>query len=216
MLGRAAITFLILLVSSMVHAAPTAIVEDVSGRVTGVESLDYLDAGRTIELGSGGGLVLGYLKSCVREEIRGGRVKIGAERSEVTGGKVDRKTEPCAGDQLKLGGDQAGKSGAMVFRRPPGRAAETPQPQQVTHATSPVIRLEAPAAAEIRLERLDRQAAPVVVAAPGGKADLAKLNIRLEAAGIYQVSAGDRRLVFQVDPKAAAGGGPLLRRLLRL
>lgn len=194
-------------------AAPAAIVEDLTGSVAGVDVLDYVDAGKVIELKSNASLVLGYLKSCVRETIRGGTVKIGAERSEVTGGTVERKTSPCDGGKLQLTAEQAGKSGAMVFRRPPSQAAAVPAAAVTLHATSPVVTMTS--AGTVVFERLDKPDQPISVALKTAKADLATMGVRLEPGGTYRASRGERAIVFKVDASAAAGGGPVIGRLLQ-
>jgi hypothetical protein len=48
---------------------PVALVEEVSGAPAGVEFMDYVETGKTLELARGG-IVLSYLNSCVRETIR--------------------------------------------------------------------------------------------------------------------------------------------------
>ena len=69
---------------------PVALVEEVSGAPAGVEFMDYVETGKTIELGARGGIVLSYLNSCVRETISGGTVTVGTDQSDVQGGKVAR------------------------------------------------------------------------------------------------------------------------------
>src|SRR3954464_11354584 len=74
--------------------APAAVVEDVQGKVTGAEFMDYVAPGKVIKLGPGATIVLSYMKSCWREAISGiGTVIVGAEASmvhlsEVKAGKV--------------------------------------------------------------------------------------------------------------------------------
>jgi hypothetical protein len=77
--------------------AQVAVVEDVKSKTANVEFMDYVSAGKIIKLGTGERLVLGYLESCVREVITGGVVMVGAERSEVTLGEVQRTQVPCDG-----------------------------------------------------------------------------------------------------------------------
>ena len=85
---------------------PSAIVEDTKGKVD-VEFMDYLAPGRVVRLGAADELVLGYLRSCWRETIRGGTVTIGTEQSTVAGGNVKREKVKCEGSKLKLTADQA-------------------------------------------------------------------------------------------------------------
>src|SRR3546814_13267076 len=79
---------LALLAAPAVAADPTALVEDVSATAAGVEFMDYVAAGRVIHLGTGGTLVLSYLKSCVRATVTGGSVPVGIDQSRIEGGKV--------------------------------------------------------------------------------------------------------------------------------
>ena len=60
-------------------ADPSAIVEDTKGKVE-VEFMDYLVPGRVVKLGANDELVLGYLRSCWRETIKGGTVTVTAPR----------------------------------------------------------------------------------------------------------------------------------------
>jgi hypothetical protein len=100
-------------------AEPVALVEDVSGTAGGVEFMDYLAAGREIQLHAQDRLVLDYLRSCWRETITGGTVTVGAEQSVVKGGTVSRDKVECDGGKMRLSADQAAKSGVVVFRAPP-------------------------------------------------------------------------------------------------
>src|SRR6516225_7486870 len=55
-------------VSAPVHVA---LVEDVSGHPAGAQLMDYVEPGQVIRLDPGDRIVLGYLRSCVRETITG-------------------------------------------------------------------------------------------------------------------------------------------------
>ena len=55
-------------------------------------------AGQVIKLQPRDVLVLSYLKSCEHETITGGTVRIGADKSEVEGGKVARTKLRCNGN----------------------------------------------------------------------------------------------------------------------
>ena len=214
--GAGAAAVLLLLAAAPVAAAPAAIVEDVVGSVAGIDVLDYVDAGKVIELKGNGSLVLGYLKSCIRETIRGGTVKVGTEQSEVTGGKVERKTSPCDGGKLQLTAEQAGKSGAMVFRKKPAasKPAEAPEAPHVTiYSLSPAVAAKAPG--ELTIERLDQTGTIVTVRMTAARMDLAKAGVKLDAGGTYRAKLGTQRLVFAVDGKATASAGPLAGRLIQ-
>src|ERR1700675_878535 len=74
--------------------APVAVVEDVQGKVTGAEFMDYVVPGAVIKIGPVGKVVLVYMKACWREPITAvGPVISGAEESmvhlsEVRAGKI--------------------------------------------------------------------------------------------------------------------------------
>lgn len=197
-------------------ADPVAIVEDVSANAAGVQPMDYVAAGRIIALAPNQSLTLGYMKSCTREVIAGGRVTIGLEQSVVDGGKVERNQVRCDGGRLKLTAEQASKSGGMVFRKPPSPNVPI---DVMIYGLSPVVELVAGTTATI--DRIDATT-PQMVLAPsaaqlhGGKFfDLARENKILSAGGVYRLMSGDKQLVFKVDPAASGGAGPVVGRLLR-
>jgi len=194
-------------------AGPVAIVEDVEGAGADVRFLDYLERGRRIALGAGGRIVIGYLNSCLREEIAGGEIVIGAEQSTVAGGRVRRARVECDGGRLLLASGQAGEGAAVVLRRAQPRVAGAPvQASLRIYSLSPVFRLDAPVSS-LTLERLDRADGKTVLKVAGRIADAAKNGVTLKRNGVYQARAGGRTVVFKVD-SGAAEGGPLLSRLV--
>ena len=75
---------------------PTAVVEDVQGKVTGAEFMDYVAPGKVIKLGPAAMVVLGYMTSCRRETIVGiGTVIVGAEESMVHLGELSASKVRC-------------------------------------------------------------------------------------------------------------------------
>jgi hypothetical protein len=194
-----------------------AIVEDVDGKVKGVELFEYVETGRAIDT-AGGTVVLNYLASCTRETVTGGKLVIGDKESSVTGGQVQRSTVTCDGGKLVLADAQSGKSGAQVFRAGPqkreGRAT-LPKPHIIIYGTSPVITLSQPADA-VLIERLDVSGAIVTLRPVKGKTDMAAEGKRLEPGGLYKATAGGVEVVFLVDTGAKPGKEPLVARLLRL
>jgi hypothetical protein len=199
--------------------APVAIVEQVDSTSAGVEFMDYLTAGRVVQLAAGDKLVLGYLKSCWQETIVAGKVKVGIEQSEVEGGKVERAKVACDSGKMKLSSEQAQKSGAMAFRAPPKKGAA--QAAQFTiYGLSPVI--EARTAGRLLIERLDQSGEKLEIDIAGPQLlrgmffDLAKSDKALAAGGTYSVSFAGQQAVFKVDPYAKPGAAPVVGRLLRL
>lgn len=201
--------------AALAQQKAAAVVEDLSVPVAGIEVFDFVEPGRVITLPAGARLVLGYMNSCLRETITGGTVTIGAEASTVTGGKRQAEQLKCA-TNLALGSSQAGKSGAMVFRRGPGTGrtpANAPEPSVTLLYTAPVFAVEQPG--ELTIERLDQPETVLLYKASGKLFDLAKLGKPLFAGGIYRANLNGKTTVFRIDPGAADGGGPLLLRLVR-
>jgi len=207
------------LLATAVQAQPkkqAAIVEDLGGKVAGVEVFDFVSPGQTITLPAGGKLVLGYLDSCKRETITGaGSVTIGADASAVTGAKLQTEQLKCS-TALALGQGQAGKSGAMVFRGQPGsgrKKADIPEPTAVVVYTAPAFPVHQPG--QLTIERLDVQETVLVFDVSGKLFDFGKTGKKLDAGGFYRVELNGRSTVFQVSLDAAEGAGPLLLRLVR-
>ena len=191
-----------------------AIVEDSEGDTGDVQLFDMVEAGQVITLGSGGRLVLGYLRSCWRETITGGTVTIGSEQSTVENGRVYRELVECDGGSLVLSEALSDKSGVMVYRVPPGEGGAAP-PQVILFSLTPAFRVSG-GAAQVTIERLDESAPPLRLALSGGTADMALGTERLAPGGSYSASAGDLRVTFAIDPLAEDEGGPLIGRLVFL
>ncbi len=211
---------LVLLAASPALAAdPVAIVEDAKGKLD-VDFMDYVEAGRVVKLGAGDELVLGYLKSCWRETIKGGTVTIGTEQSSVAGGTVRREKTPCDAGKMRLSSDQAAKSGVMVFRAPPRPPGAAAAPEMTIYGVSPVLDIKG--GGRVSIARLDQPGEPMAFDVPaqqltrGSFYDLAKAGRALAAGGTYRLSVGERNIVFKVDTEARTGQAPLLSRLIRL
>jgi len=222
MRALALLTVLLALASTARAQSPVALVEEITGQPAGVEFMDYVAPGKVIVLGPREGVVLGYIRSCWRESIRGGTVTIGQDQSEVGGGTVERVKIACDGGRMELAAEQAKQSATSVFRDPKvdrPRRATLPRPQFVLHGLSPVIELKGGGA--LLLERLDVSGDSQMIDLPSAKllhgafADLADAGITLSPGGLYLARAGEQELVFRVDSSAAAGKGPLAGRLLR-
>ena len=94
--------FALLVARPAMAGSPVAIVEEIDAAKANVTFMSYLERGSKIELGQRGRIVIGYLKSCLREEITGGHVLVGAESSKITGGTVERTRVECDGGGLNL------------------------------------------------------------------------------------------------------------------
>ena len=199
---------------------PVAVVEDVHGKVTGAEFMDYVVPGQVIKLGSGGKVVLGYMKSCWRETISGiGTVIVGSEQSAVH--LADFKTEKVACDptQAQLIGKELGESAATVFRTLKDEQKKGPAPL-VLHGRSPIVSTSE--RGKLVIERLDVKGERYEVDLSGAQPthgrfyDLARSNIVLAQGGAYSITVKSRFAAFVVDPNATSGAGPVIGRLVTL
>jgi len=202
-----------------VAQAPVAVVEDVQGKVTGAEFMDYVAPGAVIKLGPAAVVVLGYMKSCWRETITGvGTVIVGAEESMVHLSEVKAGKVQCDSSHSQLIDRQVRESAATVFRSI-GDDLST-LPQVTLYGLSPVV--ETASRGKLVVERLDVKgerydvnltAASVV---RGKFYDFAKTRTALKPGGTYAASLGSQRIVFLVDPRAEPGPTPIIGRLVRL
>jgi hypothetical protein len=199
--------------------APVAVVEDVQGKVTGVEFMDYVAPGKVIKLGPAGVVVLGYMKSCWRETITGvGTVIVGAEASMVHLGEVKAGKVQCDSSHSQLIDPEVGESAATVVRSMNEKASKSPR--FTLYGLSPVV--ETTGRGKLAIERLDvkgeRYDVDLTTASlvRGKFYDFVKTQTTLKPGGIYAVSLGSRRTVFLVDRRAEPGPTPIIGRLVRM
>jgi hypothetical protein len=215
----AAIVGLVGLAGSAAAQTPVAVVEDVQGKVTGAEFMDYVAPGKVIKLGEGGVVVLGYMKSCWRETISGiGTVVVGNEESLIHLSEVKGAKVPCDSGQSQVVTREIGESAATVVRSLVGKGPFTPQ--LTLYGLSPVV--QTAGRGKLVVERLDIKgerynvdltAASVV---RGKFYDFAKTGTALKPGGMYVASLGSRSTIFMIDPRAEAGPTPIIGRLVRL
>lgn len=222
MYRAASITLSLAVLATAAHAqAPVALVEEITGKPPGIEFMDYVSPGKVIALGPRDAIVLGYIRSCWRESIRGGTVKVGQDQSEVSGGQVERLKIACDGGRMELAAEQAKQGATMVMRVPDARPRRSslPKPQFVLHGRSPVVELKGGGA--IAIERLDAAGEKFAIDLPRARlvrdtfADLADSGITLSPGGLYMARVGEQQIVFQVAGDAPSGKAPLAGRLLR-
>jgi hypothetical protein len=199
--------------------APVAVVEDVHGKVTGAEFMDYVAPGQVIKLGQGGSIVLSYMKSCWREVITGvGTVIVGAEDSMVHLSEVKAGKVKCDSGHSQLIDRETRESAATVFRGITAEPATTPQ--VTLYGLSPVIQV--PVRGRLVVERLDAKGERYEVdlatasLARNRFYDFARTGTALKRGGIYAASLGPRRTVFAVAREAEPGLTPIIGRLVRM
>ena len=196
---------------------PTALVEDVKSTTADVEFMDYVGTGQVIKLQPRDVLVLSYLKSCEHETITGGTVFVGAERSEVQGGRIARAKVPCDGGKMRLTSQQANTSAASAFR------LQSVSNEPTLYARAPMIqvpKLQLLDSRTLVIERTDRPGEHFEIKiddaiADGGFYDLAKANKLLTRGATYSASIGLRKITFKVDARAKSSNAPVVSRLLR-
>jgi hypothetical protein len=202
-------TSALLAANASAEAPAVAILEEIAGASGKHEAFDELKAGERLDLGTGGRAIIGYLGSCTRETIEGGAVMIGKDQSEIEGGKVQRETIPCEATQLVLTDQEAGQSATVVFRGPPWEKWV----RQVVPSPSPVVLATGKT---LTIKRLDEDEKAQAVSLTSGHADLATENITLTPGGYYELTAGKKQMVIQIDPAAQSGPMPVASRLVRL
>lgn len=208
----ASATLFLLSITGMAWASePAAIVESVNAPSANLQQMDFLDEGRVIALKDGERLTLGYLSSCVREHITGGKVTVGVDKSKVEGGTRKAEDVDCDGARVVRVKSRSADVAGAVFRK--GKWDEPlPKPNWTAFSVSPLFRLT-PIAKSVRIERIDKVSPIVEVPISSGWADFAKAGVKLAPSGLYEVTAGDVSLILQISPLAQPDA-PLLSRIV--
>jgi len=208
-------------VSPAAADSPVAVVEDIQGKVTGAEFMDYVTPKSVIKIESGGAIVLSYLKSCRRETISGpGTVIVGLEESSVHLGDLKSERTNCDTNQMHATSRDTSAVAATLLRGvEPARAAPLPQPQVTLYGASPFV--EAKGRGTLTVRRLDVVGESQQVNLGGtqrkGKFfDFAGENVALVPGGLYAATFKKSEIVFRVDAQAKPGATPIVGRLLRL
>jgi hypothetical protein len=200
-------------------APPVALVEDVDAQVPGVATMDYLEQGRRLDLGSGGWIEIDYFSSCLHERIVGGVVRVGTERSEVSEGTVERHPVQCDSGKITLTDSQAEGAAGFVQRggaELKNRIHAMEKNQLILHGASPLI--VGDGKNDVVIARFgdshDRETLPL--ASSGGRPfyDYASHGRSLDSGAVYVATSGDRQVVFRIDREAAPGATPMLGRLI--
>lgn len=200
-------TALALFMAGMAPAqAVEALVEE-AGPGSGLSQFQFLSQGSRVDLGADIRLVLGYTASCVREEITGGVVEIGAADSQVTDGVV-RRTQLDCGSRVQLSAAERQESGSSAWR------TGTPAHPLLLKDRAPLLLLPSEPA-DVMIQRTDLPGKPVRLSQPGRQADLAALGIELAPGGIYDIQAGGILRTIEIDFDAETSGGPAVTRFVR-
>ncbi len=214
--GRCALTgpafcagFLVVMAGSAAAQEPAAIVEEVSSPNAGVQIMDYMTAGQTVRLAKGDVLVLGYLRTCLRETITGGEVTIGRRESSIRGGMVVREIVECDGGRANLSLAEADRSGGLVQR-----GEEDPDRPAILYSTVPAFAFSE-SVTRVEIQRTDLPAPPLILAVDGPRLDLAKLGKSLKPGGTYVARAGERARFFKIVRHASRQSRSVIGRLVQ-
>jgi len=203
--------------TAAVAESPVAIVEDISGKVTGAEIMDYLSPRAVIKLGDNSAITLSYLKSCRRETITGlGTVIVGTEESSVHLANLKSEKTPCDAARAQATTRETSEAAATIVR---GLGSDVASPQATLYGASPLI--EAKGRGELVIERVDATGERQTFKFDGKQLkgrffDFATAHRALTPGGTYAATYGKSRIVFRIDPLAKAGATPVAGRLLRM
>ena len=212
---------LLALASPAAAESPVAVVEEVQGKVTGAEFMDYVTPKSVIKIGDGGSIVISYMNSCQREKISGmGTVIVGTEESIVHLANVQREKTDCDPKQSLATAQASSGVAATVLRSvDQSKRATLPKPQLILYGASPLV--DAKGRGTLVVRRLDlvgeRQQVDLGGTQFKGRFfDFANENATLVPGGLYAATFKSSQVVFQVDPKALPGATPIVGRLLRM
>ena len=209
---------LLMLASPAAADSPVAVVEEIQGKVTGAEFMDYVTAKSVIKIADGGSVVLSYLKSCRRETISGsGTVVVGVEESTVDKAVLKAEKTNCDSNQANATTKDTSGVAATLLRS--ATTASLPAPQLTLYGASPFVQAKGRGTLVVR--RLDLTGERHQIALGGtqlkGKfVDFAGENVALVPGGLYAASFKSSEIVFRVDAQAQPGATPIVGRLLRL
>ena len=202
--------------------SPVAVIEDVQGKVTGAEFMDYVTPKTVIKVAAGGSVVISYMKSCQREKISGlGTVIIGSDESFVQFADVKREKTDCDSAQSHATTKATSEAAATVLRSlaVDKNAAAKIKPQLTIYGSSPVV--EAKGKGVLVMERLDIKGEKQQIELNGSQTkgkfyDFVGANRALAPGGTYAATFGTSKIVFRIDPQAKPGATPIVGRLIRL
>lgn len=192
--------------------APVAIIEDINAPSSGKQLMEYLEQGESLVLNHGESITISYFDSCSVERIEGGRIKIGFQKSQVSGGKVETENVPCGGGGIVLTESQSDQSAGIVFR---GSLDFADKDAVTIYSVSPLFVLTEPQG-ELVIMRSDRSTRPHVLEVTGNRLDTADLGIKLSKGVEYTATNGENSIKFTVSDDAADSTRSVISRLIGL
>lgn len=217
---KRAIAVCVGLLAPLAHAAaeqPVAIVEDIKGKVTGAEFMDYLTPKTVIKLTANSSIVISYLKSCRREKIDGiGTVIVGTDESLVHLASVQDEKTDCDASHAHATTRETSEVAATLVR---SVGVKEIKPQLTLYGASPLVQASGPGT--LLVERLDVSGERQQINLDGKQArgkfyDFAAVNKALSPGGTYSVKFKSSHIVLRVDANARPGTTPIVGRLVRM
>jgi hypothetical protein len=211
---------LLALTATAAAESPVAVVEDVQGKVTGAEFMDYVSPKAVIKLGSGGSVVISYMKSCRREKISGiGTVIVGTDESNVHLADLKAERTDCDSNQAHATGRATSDVAATVLRSVGTGMDPVIKTQLTLYGSSPLF--EVKGRGTLVVDRLDVKGERQQIELNGSQIkgkfyDFAGVNRTLAPGGVYAATFASSKIVFRVDPQAKPGATPIVGRLIRL
>jgi len=197
---------------------PVALVEELQGKVTGAEFMDYVTPGQVIKIGPGGSVVLSYLKTCRRETISGiGTVIVGKDASKIHLSEMKDETIACDADHAHATVRETSEAAATIVRSL--ALSPSPTPQVTLYGASPIFDVKGQGA--LVVERVDEPGERLKIDIGENQIkvrfyDFAKSNRALTPGGTYVARFKEAGIVFRIDPQAKPGATPVLGRLLQM
>jgi len=200
--------------------SPAAVVEEVQGKVTGAEFMDYVTPRTVIKLGDGASVVISYMNSCRREKISGiGTVIVGTDESKVHLADVKAERTECDSKQAHATTKATSEVAATVLRSVNKGKDAGISTQLTLYGTSPLF--EVKGKGTLVVDRLDVKGERQQIEISGTQLkgrfyDFAGANRALTPGGIYAATFASQKIVFRVDAQAKPGPTPVVGRLVRL
>jgi len=211
-------------IASAAAQMSVAIVEEIQGKVTGAQFMDYLTPKTVIKLGNKSSIVISYLKSCRREKIEGvGTVIIGTEESLVHLSSVKADQPECDANHANTTTQETNGVAATLFRSAElsGNSKKNDNsmtPQLTLYGASPLV--QARGHGTLVVERLDERGERLRIDLNGKQQfrdkfyDFVAHKQALSPGGIYLAKFKSSQIVFEIDAHARPGATPLVGRLL--
>jgi hypothetical protein len=206
LLGGGLIAVAVLILSGhSSEAAPkaVAIVEDSMRNEGPGRAFDMLPENTVLDLAQGETIVLGYLKSCVRETITGGKVTVGQKESAVEGGKVAREKTECTETRLALTADESQQSATIAFRG------------QIKHVFTRQPLIVAEKSETVKIEPIEGGES-WNLKPENGRIDFRAAKFEMQPGARYKVTGAKAALIIEVDAAATTAKTGTLERVVVL